>query len=168
MKRIKCACKPAISHPFNPNLLWFSFTSGLRNQTQRVIAASSSPSRTWQMEPFCLWIYWTYPPGKKPNPMHLRRRRKIPDGLPLYPNQANVPFAWCVTLAMNRFIWSNCHCCVVSANLISSCRCSRPHWSSPARIAGSSLVAADAFWLLLQHLLPQKGKSIGYRILGNC
>lgn len=43
--RIKCAFMPAISHPFSPNLLWSSFTSGWRNQTQRAVAASPSASR---------------------------------------------------------------------------------------------------------------------------
>lgn len=156
MKRIKCAFKPAISHPFNPHLLWFSFTSGLRTQTQRALAASSSPSRRdrWNLSAFGFIerIHLVK------SPCEAFGKAEANPGWSAFESQPGQwPTVWCGTSAVNLFIWWNCHCCVVCANLISGCRCFRPHWSSPPLIAGSSLVADEAFWLLPHHLVPHKG-----------
>lgn len=152
---MKCAFKPAISHPFNPNLLWFGFTSGLRNQTQRAVAASSSPSRhdRWNLSAFGFIerIHLVKSPCEA-----FGKAESNPGWSAFVSKPGQWPFVWCVTLAMNRFIWWNCHCFIVCANLISSRRCARPHWSSPPLIAGSSLVADDAFGFCHYHLLPQR------------
>lgn len=165
MKRIKCAFKPTISHPFNPNLFWFSFTSGLRNQTQRAVAASSSPSRRdrWNLSSFGFIerIHLVKSPCEA-----FGKAEANPGWSAFVCKPGQWPFVWCITLAMNLLIWWNCHCCVCRANLISSRHCSLPHWSSLPLIAGRNLVVNDAFWLLPHHLPPQKGSWLATESLG--